>query len=987
MYGFKQCVFDNFKKIIYLKEQDDDVYHRYPYDQYCYVQSSTPTEFKDIHGNYMKKFPYKDKSVIENLKKSGIIVAESDFKPEVKFMHDRYDKVDIKPDISKWNICLFDIEVASGSKYYDNEMITVRNIHTQLTMELQLIDFDLNYKHEDWEVFDIEENQWKKYTESCYVEYDFPDSNKALWPINVISCYSTKTKKMTTFTTLSNDKDDNDDDPENRPFEEYVYPNELVMMKKFLAWFNKQKFDIISGWNSVAYDIPYIINRCHHLREIWKVPTEFERALSPLAKMPVEKKIFDRKLPDVDLGSTWEIPGLYSLDYMELYKMFADHPPMASFALNYVSHMELGVGKLEYEGKINETYKKKKKRFKHYNRDDVWLIVDLEVKKKIFPLILEYAFDTMVNLDKIFMKVPTSEGYILKYLHSEGKVFNDREHASKDWWREERCYEIPQADGSIYYQNTEYEKADLMEKYRKEKAVNPNAHPFPEFQVKAGYCYDFPGRYDCCMSFDITSSYPHHIMQFNISPETVVKHPTKEQIESGEVILSDVNEVGFKRTDDAIIPSIVKKVFAERKEFKRLKAEAAERGDNDAKMRYHNIQLNKKNIINSLYGVCLSDTFHLYNIECARAICRCARVTLRDWLTKYLNEYYTSYQIIKDVEKYWGIKLKNKDKLIVENRDVCAVHNDTDSVYFCISELRDRLVEEGMKFDTEENIREFFKHAEDLFTDFFVKVLEIRAQKSKTTNKIKFNRENIFTSMFCFAKKLYIGKIIDSEGDLYPVYPVDMDGLTKEQIDALPEHWRKHPEGPKHKIMGVPIKRSDMPDFCKVEAEKLAFDICDGLPYNDAQSRVESVYKQFKQAGTDVVASKKSITNYKKYIPHDIDWYLQHGLIFDKGMIFQAKVSLAYNYLIAKNKFKLVPINNNTKYNYMYVKPNEYGIEAIAYIGEWPKELAEILEVDYETMFRKSFAPLFENMFRISKWIGDKDKIQIERSGMYDFFS
>ena len=103
-------------------------------------------------------------------------------------------------------------------------------------------------------------------------------------------------------------------------------------------------------------------------------------------------------------------------------------------------------------------------------------------------------------------------------------------------------------------------------------------------------------------------------------------------------------------------------------------------------------------------------------------------------------------------------------------------------------------------------------------------------------------------------------------------------------------------------------------------------------------------------------------------------------------MIFQAKVSLAYNYLIAKNKLKLVPINNNTKFNYMYVKPNDYNIEAIAFIGSWPDELAKILEVDYETMFRKSFVPIIEKMFQISKWIGEKDSIIIEKSGMFNFF-
>lgn len=984
MYGYKQCLYDAFHKTIWLKEQDDDTFHKYPYDQYCYIQSEEPTEFKDIHGHYMKKFPYKDKIVVDNLKNSGVVVAESDFKPEVKFMHDRYDKVELKPDITKWNTCLFDIEVASGSRYYDDHKIKVRNKKGKNLLELDLYDFDMHYKHDDYDVWDEEENDWKKYSESCYVEYDFPESSKAYWPINMISCYSTKTKKMTTFTFLPDGPND-EDEPEARPFEEFVFPNELIMMKKFLQWFNKQHFDIVSGWNSEAYDIPYIINRCEQLRKIWNLGTEFERALSPLAKMPIEKKIFDRKLPDVDLGSTWEIPGMYSLDYMELYKMFADHPPMSSFALNYVAKMELGVGKLEYEGKINETYKYNRKRFKHYNRDDVWLLVDLEEKKKIFPLIIEYAFDTLVNLDKIFMKVPTSEGYILKYLHNEGKVFNDREKHNKDWWREEKCYET-MVDGKVYLQNTEYEKPDLMMKFNKERRYNPDAHPFEDFGVKAGYCYDYPGRYDWCMSFDITSSYPHHIMQFNISPETVVKHPTKEQVASGEVILSDVNEVGFRRTDDAIIPSIVKKVFAERKHYKQLKAEAAERGDNDAKMRYHNIQLNKKNIINSLYGVCLTDSFHLYNIECARAICRCARVTLRDWLKKYVDSYYVSYEIIKDIEKYWNIKLKNKEKFVLTNREGCVVHCDTDSCYFSIAELHDRLVEEGIKIETEEEVREFFRHAEDLFTDFFVRVLEYRAQKSKTTNKIKFNRENIFTNMFCFAKKLYIGNIIDSEGDLYPMKPVDLSQYSDEEKAKLPEHWRKHPEGPKHKIMGVPIKRSDMPDFCKVAAEKLAFDIASGMSYNDAQEVVEETFRQYKAAGTDVVSSKKSITNYKKYIQKPIDWYLQNGLIFDKGMIFQAKVSLAYNYLIAKNKYKLVPINNNTKFNYMYVKPNDYNIEAIAYIGEWPKELAEILEVDYETMFRKSFVPIIEKMFQISKWIGPKDSIRVEKSGMFNFF-
>ena len=102
-------------------------------------------------------------------------------------------------------------------------------------------------------------------------------------------------------------------------------------------------------------------------------------------------------------------------------------------------------------------------------------------------------------------------------------------------------------------------------------------------------------------------------------------------------------------------------------------------------------------------------------------------------------------------------EIVNKEPLTVVGRDVCAVHNDTDSVYFSLVELKHRLIKAGIKIETEEEYRDFYKKCEDLFQRFFDRILQIRAQKTKTTNKIKFNRENIFKNMFCFARKLYIG--------------------------------------------------------------------------------------------------------------------------------------------------------------------------------------------------------------------------------------
>ena len=218
--------------------------------------------------------------------------------------------------------------------------------------------------------------------------------------------------------------------------------------------------------------------------------------------------------------------------------------------------------------------------------------------------------------------------------------------------------------------------------------------------------------------------------------------------------------------------------------------------------------------------------------------------------------------------------------------------------------------------------------------------------------------------MFCFAKKLYIGSVIDSEGDKYPF------------------------DKPKHKIMGVPIKRSDSPDFCKEADEKLAFDICAGQGYDESKKYILKAFDEFKKQKLEDICGRKSIKEYTKYVPEPIEHYIDEGFNYQKvGGIFQSKIALAYNYMITKYKLPYTPIVNGTKFNYLYVKPNNRNnIEAIAFIGNWPKEFNKYFEVDYETMFRKSFMPVIESMFKVKNWIGPKDSISLEEEIQLDGF-
>lgn len=311
-----------------------------------------------------------------------------------------------------------------------------------------------------------------------------------------------------------------------------------------------------------------------------------------------------------------------------------------------------------------------------------------------------------------------------------------------------------------------------------------------------------------------------------------------------------------------------------------------------------------------------------------------------------------SFEII-DCEKFNLLKPKN--------RELVRCHNDTDSVYFSIEEMFDLF---PSFYGDEKKIRRFFQYAENQFDDFFKKILEIRAKKHKTDNKIKFNRENVFTGMFCFAKKLYIGDVIDSEGKPYPM------------------------DKPKHKIMGVPIKRSDMPEFCKEYAEDLSFKIANGMSQSDAEDYIIEIFKKYKQAPMDEIAAKKSISDLDKYMEGSIDDYVKNTTVnYMTGATAFAKMSINYNYTIKKYCFPLMPIFNGTKFHYLFLEENnKHKFNCIAWVGSYPSKYFDgLYTVDYELSFRKSFLPLFEKMFKILGWVTD-GQIPLKKSKGALFF-
>lgn len=672
--GYKNCVYDRFNKCIWLKEVGDVDFKKYPYTFDYYAPDPTGKSiYTDYHGNKVVRKTALDRSKLQSLIDSGVKLCESDISEVTKFLHEKYDAIadEIETSADDFRICIYDIETQTSCPQNRRSVVKVKRVDTGEELTGILNELDDFVHTNDYLWWDETKNKYVKFLESCFYVSEFPKPSEAKYPINVFTCYSTVDKQTHTWGLF--DYTGNSEIVQNYR----SFTDEYEMLTDFVNWFHKQKFDLFTGWNTDGFDLEYIITRIRNLELAKgiakpftnkKGETEYDfrltKKFSPFNREPSIRHLVDKKGKPTGVTAI-SILGLYTNDYMEMYKKFiTDH--WQSFALNYICDQEIGEGKLAYEGQIYETYKRDWNRYVEYNVNDVLLNKKLDDKRKVFDIVIPYCTECMITLDKCQSMIAAVEGYMLKFMHKKNIRMNDIDrHNKRDWWHEQGMFKVKEKDGNITYQNCDYER---------------QLYDFEDFAVKAGYCYAYPGRYKWVISGDIQSSYPHQIMMYNISPEVKVINPTKEQIESGEVIQSEINGVGFRRTEHALLPDIIRQVFSERLAAKAELKKALHAGNSEMEVYWDKKQRCKKTIINSCYGVCLNENFHLYDIDCARAITRGGRDTVR-YLMNCNNRYYTSKQFLNDAKKYFpSLKLtvNGKDYYYKAQDEITILRNDVE---------------------------------------------------------------------------------------------------------------------------------------------------------------------------------------------------------------------------------------------------------------------------------------------------------------------
>jgi len=639
--------------------------------------------------------------------------------------------------------------------------------------------------------------------------------------------------------------------------------NEKHMLLEFLKFWCKNHPDIVTGWNVKFFDIPYLMNR---MRMIFDNDTI--NKMSPWNYVNADRIQLGQKNQQY-----WNILGVSILDYFDLYKKFT-YVRQESYKLNYIAKVELGETKIDnpYET-FKDFYTKDYQQFVEYNIQDVELVDKLEDKMRLIELCLTMAYEAKVNYTDVYSQVRVWDTIIYNHLLKKNIIIPPREEHNKD---------------------TQYEGAYVKD---------------PQL-----------GMHNWIVSFDLNSLYPHLIMQYNLSPETLIGvEPKNMGVENylnekfdlqwtrDKNVTVAPNGSMYRRDKQGFLPELMEKMYGDRVVFKKKTIDAKKEFQKTKDPIYkneisrcNNIQMAKKIALNSAYGAIGNQYFRYFDVKIAEAITMGGQLSIR-WVERDVNKFM--------------------NKILNTTNVNYVVASDTDSIYLKL----DKLVEKVCKDKSPQQITDFINKAAE---EKIQKVIDDSFQNlahyvNAYQQKMIMKRESIANKAIWVAKKRYMMNVFDEEGIRF--------------------------DKPKLKIMGVEAVKSSTPEVCRGKIKDAIRVIMNES--EDSLIKFVADFKEvFKTLSPEEVAFPRSC-NY-------LDKYIDPNSIYKKGTPIHVKGSLIYNHYLLKNKLqrKYPLIKDGDKIKFLMIKqPNTIKDTVISFSTKIPTEFDLHKYVDYDTQFTKTF--------------------------------
>ena len=789
-----------------------------------FVSSNKKTKYKTLEGEYVEAVkPGTVRESRDFIKKYDGVEGFKVFGNErfiYQYISDKYPEEEIKFDINKIKISTLDIEVKS--------------------------------------------------------ENGFPDVESAAEEILLISLQDYNTKQIRTW-GLGNF----DNKQDNVIYKSFKTEYELLL--SFINWWMVEENtpEVVTGWNSELYDIPYLTRRLDRV-----LGEKLMRRMSPWGLVTErEIHIMGRKQISYDIG------GVTQLDYLNLYKKFT-YKAQESYRLDYIASVELGQKKLDHSefDTFKDFYTKGWQKFVEYNIIDVELVDRLEDKMKLIELAIVMAYDAKANYADVFSQVRMWDTIIYNYLKKRNVVIPPKEQTDKD--------------------------AKYAGAYVKEP---------------------IPGKYDWVVSFDLNSLYPHLIMQYNISPETLLetKHPTAtvDKILNEELTFEMhqdsavcANGAMYRKDVRGFLPELMEKIYKDRTIYKKKMLQAKQDYEKKKSKRLekeiarcNNIQMARKIQLNSAYGAIGNQYFRYYKLANAEAITLSGQVSIR-WIENRMNRYLNKI-----------LKTENEDYVIA---------SDTDSIYLNLGPLVEVVYKDREKDGS--GICTFLnKVCEVEFEKYIESSYETLAKYVNAyDNKMVMKRENIADRGIWTAKKRYILNVWDSEGVRY--------------------------EEPKLKMMGIEAVKSSTPAPCRTMIKDALKIMMNGTE-DEVIDYIDACRKEFKTLPPEDIAFPRTASDVRKY--------QASSTIYAKGTPIHIRGALLFNHYVKQKKLtnKYSLIGNGEKVKFLYLKkPNTIQENVVSFIQDFPKELGLDKYIDYDLQFEKSFVEPLKAILDAIGWNVEK---------------
>ena len=711
-------------------------------------------------------------------------------------------------------------------------------------------------------------------------EGGFPDIRSANEEILLITVKDLQSKRIITFGSKTF--------VHNREDLIYVHANdERHLLQEFLAFWEKSYPDAVTGWNTDFFDMPYLIRRIS--RELGD--KEAER-ISPWRYIN-ERKTFIKGNEELH----YDILGISQLDYLELYKKYT-YQKQESYRLDYIAEQELGDKKKENPGEsFKDFYTDHWQQFVEYNIHDVELVDKLEDKMRLIELHLTMAYNAKINPEDVYSQVRMWDTIIYNHLRKKGIVIPQKTHSGKD---------------------AQFEGA-----YVKDPII---------------------GGHKWVASFDLNSLYPHLIMQYNISPETLTSDKlsvTVDKLLNKEVDTSHchkrdlaltANGWCYRKDIKGFMPELMEEMYKNRSKFKKqmLKIEQEYQNDKSKKhllkdiSRLNNLQMAMKIALNSAYGAMGNQYFRYFDIRMAEGITTSGQLSIR-WMANKLNAFM--------------------NKTLKTEGDDFVIAIDTDSIYLSLEKLVETVA--GDK-DTTGKIKFMDKICDDVFQPFIDSgYTELSQYMNAYSQKMVMKREVLADKGIWTAKKRYILRVHNSEGVQFAK--------------------------PKIKVMGLEMVKSSTPAVIRDKLHQSIDVILEG-DEKVLHKYVSDFREKFVELPVQDIAFPRSCNGVKQYAGSPI---------YQKGTPIQVRGALLYNHYCKRHGLdkKYQAIRDGDKIKFVYLRtPNPIHENVIAFPQEMPKELGLHDYIDYDLQFEKVFLDALQIVIQPLGW-----KTQ-EESSLEDFF-